>query len=194
MLGCCGAALSSLLQVLVSQAGSQDTVIFTICSEGDGSVSLGETSAAAAPGLLRADIVAGRCFGSRSAWCTQSLPDTRHNLAVSLRWLLVFFFSTLCDFGSPPSFRHVRHLGHWLRCWVTASLSVPLREFMIHNEEDCGLQVRVLSCWMVLRLPRSCCRITSASFELRMSRIFAADERRLFLSLRRRNHLVSDVG
>ena len=42
----------------------------------------------------------------------------------------------------------------------------------------------------------------SASFELRMSRIFAADERRfflsvdecfLFLSLRRRNHLVSDV-
>ena len=53
-----GAARPSL-QVLVSQAGLQDTIIFTVCSAGDGSVSLGGTAAAAAPGFLRADIVAG---------------------------------------------------------------------------------------------------------------------------------------
>ena len=32
------------------------------------------------------------------------------------------------------------------------------------HDEDCGLQVRVLSCWMVLLLPRSCCWITAYEY------------------------------
>ena len=100
-LGCCGAALSSLLQVLVSQTGSQDTVRFTICSDRDGSVSLGETSAAAAPGLLRADIVAGRCFGllrAPSCWRSGKLarhtPQSRCSIDV---WRLVVPWLVMCS-------------------------------------------------------------------------------------------------
>ena len=70
-------------------------------------------------------------------------PCVRHSL-----WLLKCVqqekvsFVCLRSLGFAPFGRHVRHLGHWLRSWVTSSRSVPLREFVVHDE-DSGLQVCV---------------------------------------------------